>query len=83
MAESGGRVRNQNQEVLDMKLRGQRTRCPTCGTYFNTTRLFDRHRVGSFPPKGERRCLSIAEMLDKGWSIGMDGFWRGEKRRSV
>ena len=61
-------------------LRGQRNQCPGCGELFNSNKAFDKHRVGKFgdqwqgTPEG-RRCLSVAEMLDKKMVQLPDGFW--------
>lgn len=44
-----------------------------CCRSFRGTKDFDAHRVGAFHD-GSRRCLTDAEMLDKGW-IQTDGLW--------
>jgi hypothetical protein len=47
-----------------------------CHENFNSLTAFDRHRVGKFDPD-ERRCLTTAEMLAKGWTpSGEFGAWR-------
>lgn len=56
-----------------MKLTGNRCQCPACGEYFNRVSTFDKHRVG--PYDGKRKCLTRAEMADKGWSVNAAGFW--------
>jgi hypothetical protein len=59
-----------------MKLSGNRCRCHHCGEYFNSLRGFDRHRTGTFKERGvHRRCLSVAELVARGWSKNEDGFW--------
>jgi hypothetical protein len=43
--------------------------------------MFDRHRVGSWEHRGAgRRCLSVGEMLRKGYSQNESGFWIREER---
>ena len=58
-----------------LKLRGDRNQCPSCLEYFNSTRAFEKHRHGVFGV--DRRCMTDAEMVDKGMVLGADGFWRG------
>lgn len=54
-------------------LRGEgRSMCPTCGEYFSSTENFDSHRVGRFD--GERRCLTLPELLALGWQRNVHGF---------
>lgn len=55
------------------KLTGRRCQCCGCGEYFNGERGFDRHRVGMHGVN--RRCLSIAEMIARGWYRNAAGFW--------
>jgi hypothetical protein len=55
------------------RLRGDRCRCPTCHEPFNSTRAFDKHRVGNFPDG--RRCLTVAEMAAHGMAVNAAGFW--------
>jgi hypothetical protein len=65
------------------RLTGSRCRCPTCGEYFNSTSVFDRHRVGLWRDQGiHRRCLSGDEMTARGWSLNAKGFWI-ERQRSA
>ena len=61
------------------KLSGDRCRCPTCGEYFNSTGMFDRHRVGRYLPM-ERRCLTVAEMEARGYVQNAGGFWIRSRR---
>lgn len=69
--------------TVDKRLIGSRCRCPTCGEWFNSTSTFDRHRVGPWTDRGtHRRCLSVAEMTERGWSLNAKGFWI-ERRRAV
>ncbi len=56
------------------KLRGQRCQCPACGELFNSAAGFDRHRVGPYQPM-LRRCLTVAEMTERGMSRTERGFW--------
>lgn len=59
-----------------MKLGGSRNQCQGCKQYFNSQRVFDRHRTG--PYGGGRRCRTTEEMLEKGWMKNADGFWIAE-----
>ena len=61
-----------------------RNECPTCGLKFNSTAAFARHRVGDFndtekkkpSPYGPvRRCMTVAEMEERGMSISSAGYW--------
>ena len=60
-------------------LTGNRCQCPSCGRLFTSPREFDRHRVGDFARRSEwhdaRRCLSLAELIAKGWRTNARGFW--------
>ncbi len=61
--------------------------CGACGEDFGSVNLFDRHRVGKHaylyseglkmdpPLEDGRRCLSVKEMLQRGWSVGKRGRW--------
>lgn len=49
--------------------------CRACHTSFNGLTLFDLHRVGKYGTP-ERRCLTAAEMTEKGWSADSRGVWR-------
>ena len=55
-----------------MKLTGSRCQCPACGEYFNSTWIFDRHRIGAYP---QRRCMTVDEMRSKGYVTNAGGFW--------
>ncbi len=57
----------------DVKLRGDRNECPTCGELFNSSAAFVKHRR-------DHACLSVAEMLAKGMDRNQAGFWIGSKR---
>jgi hypothetical protein len=59
-------------------LRGDRCECPSCGLCLNSTNAFDRHRVGPFRPL-QRRCLSEAELVARGWAPGAAGYWRNAR----
>lgn len=58
--------------------------CPTCGLVFRSPAGFDMHRVGPFAtlpdskhgaqPHG-RRCLSVAEMTERGMARNERGQW--------
>lgn len=61
------------------KLTGGRCQCPTCGRPFSSVREFDRHRIGSYAKpgkmKGNRRCLTVAELEARGWRTNPRGFY--------
>jgi hypothetical protein len=61
----------------DVKLRGDRCRCTACNELFNSTYVFDLHRVGKYPA---RRCLSSDEMGGRGYSKNAHGFWVSSQR---
>ena len=67
---------------MNKTLRGDRCLCRGCGEYFNSTGMFDRHRVGKYRP-GERRCLTPDEMRVKGHLQNDAGFWIRSKRPKV
>ena len=60
------------------KLNGCRCQCPACGDLFANPRAFDRHRVGPYAKPGEwrgnRRCLTEAELIARGWTRTERGF---------
>ena len=62
----------------EINLSNDRNQCPSCGLYFNSTAAFDKHRHGRFTPP-ERRCLTVAEMLQKGMAQNSRNFWITEK----
>lgn len=44
--------------------------CPTCHLNFASQTGFDKHRVGRYnQPTRERRCLTVEEIVDKGWAV--------------
>ena len=61
--------------------------CTGCGQDFNSTSLFDAHRIGVYaytyeqglsldPPREDgRRCLDADEMEAKGWELNDRGRW--------
>ena len=55
-----------------MKLSGDRCQCTACGEYFNSTYAFDKHRKGDYKA---RFCLSVDEMIAKGFGKNPKGFW--------
>lgn len=73
--------------MIARKLTGNRCRCTACGDYFNSTSTFDRHRAGSFAPPGvwhhQRRCLTSAELVAKGWRRNVRGFWIERPREAA
>lgn len=63
--------------------------CSSCGQPFSALGLFDEHRVGAYDPRdedkmvgnpphrlGPRRCLTVDEMLARGWRR-TERTWRG------
>lgn len=60
---------------LGVTLRGDRNQCTGCGRLFNSTHAFEKHRTGAHGI--DRRCMTEAEMLDRGMVLGADSFWRG------
>ena len=58
-----------------MKLTGDKCQCTACGEHFNSTYAFDRHRTGEYDHQGSRRCLSVAEMTEIGFSKTARGYW--------
>lgn len=67
-----------------MKLTGNHCRCGACGEFFNSTSVFDRHRVGAWCDHGRaRRCQQIPEMEGRGWIRNAAGFWIERSRRSA
>lgn len=55
--------------------------CRSCGEFFTTDNLFDRHRVGDYATQDKpstRRCLSPEAMEAKGWRRNGNGFWAGK-----
>jgi hypothetical protein len=60
-------------------LRGDHCRCSACGSHFNSTKAFDRHRAGDY---SDRRCLSAAEMRMRGMTINSGGWWITESRET-
>lgn len=58
------------------RLSGNRNQCRGCNEYFNSNGAFDKHRVGRHGI--DRRCMTPQEMLDAGFVIREDGFWRAE-----
>ncbi len=65
-------------------LTGSRCLCRTCGERFNSVSMFDRHRVGRIDlaaPSCGRRCLTVAEMIARGYSRNASAFWIERTRR--
>ena len=53
--------------------------CRECGKDFRSTWGFERHRVGSFVPLN-RRCLTVPELIAKGYDLDAYGRWYDVKR---
>ena len=62
-----------------MKLKGDKCQCPACKLYFNSTAAFDKHRVGRYGVEGERRCMTVQEMSERGMEVNAKGYWITEK----
>ena len=58
-----------------MKLTGDRCQCSKCKQYFNSTAAFNKHRVGEHRVQGDRRCLSVQEMSERGFQRNLKGYW--------
>lgn len=65
-----------------LPLVGHRCQCTACGEYFNHEYGFDKHRVGK-STNGSRRCLPASEMVTKGFSKNLKGFWITEAHTSA
>jgi hypothetical protein len=61
------------------RLRGDnQCQCSACGALFAAVSTFDRHRTGDYD--SGRRCLTVGEMLAKGWIQNGRKFWiRGHR----
>lgn len=57
---------------LPRLLRGNHCRCPRCLSEFNSLSAFDAHRAG---PWGDRRCLTVNEMIGRGMRLSRSGWW--------
>jgi hypothetical protein len=64
----------QTESKIALTLTGNRNQCTGCDEYFDHDYGFDRHRVGKYAGS-QRRCLSVAEMVNKGFSKNAKGFW--------
>lgn len=63
------------------KLGNCRCLCQACGSYFNSTFAFDKHRVGDYKNEAKnRRCLTEKEMRDRAMGVNHDGYWVSEFR---
>ena len=67
-------------------LTASRCQCGGCGELFNSTSIFDLHRTGTYAKPGEmrgnRRCMTPAEMTARGYSHNAAGFWIREARQA-
>ena len=52
--------------------------CSGCGEYFNSELPFRLHRFGTHGKS--RRCLTAAEMLEKGMAVSAKGYWVSKLR---
>lgn len=60
-----------------MKLTGDHCQCCACKAYFNSSRAFDKHRIGDV---GMRRCRTPDVMEALGMSQNAKGYWITSKR---
>jgi hypothetical protein len=58
-------------------LKGDRNQCSGCNEYFNSTGAFEGHRTGKHGV--DRRCRTVDEMIEKGYSKNKLGFWIASK----
>jgi ribosomal protein L35 len=72
----------QTESKATLTLTGNRNQCTGCNEYFNHDHGFDRHRVGK-QTGNQRRCLSVAEMVKKGFSKNAKGFWITEPQTAA
>lgn len=67
------------------RLTGCRCQCTACSEFFASPGAFDRHRRGSFAVPGSlqhcRRCMTLDEMSEAGWSRNPRGFLLAPDRR--
>lgn len=69
---------------MNLPITGRRAECPVCLECFNSDSAFDRHRIGSYgDPRDPRRCLSVPQMIAKGFSTNLQGYWIRHKRSIV
>jgi len=61
------------------RLTASRCLCRGCSEYFNSVYAFDRHRIWASPTV--QRCLTPAEMVQKGMTNNASGFWITKPRR--
>jgi hypothetical protein len=58
-------------------LKGDRNQCQSCKEYFNSTGAFEGHRTGKHGV--DRRCRTVDEMIERGYSKNKLGFWIASK----
>ena len=58
-------------------LKGDRNQCQSCKEYFNSTGAFEGHRTGKHGV--DRRCRTVGEMIERGYSKNKLGFWIASK----
>ena len=57
----------------ERKLNGEHNHCSACGEYFNSSKAFEKHRIGEFGV--DRRCTTVEEMTAKGMSKSKTDWW--------
>jgi len=72
----------QTEPKTALTLSGNRNQCTSCNEYFNHDYGFDRHRIGKHT-RNQRRCLSVAEMVKRGFSKNAKGFWITEAQTAA
>lgn len=67
----------------NLPLTGNRTECTTCLECFNSESAFDRHLVSNYDyRKSTRRCLTVPQMIAKGFTTNPKGYWIRSQRRA-
>jgi hypothetical protein len=67
-----------NAENPMLPIGSDKCRCTACGDHFNSGFAFSSHRSGAVGI--DRRCLSDAERLAKGWELSSTGHWHTGSR---
>lgn len=70
----GIKLTNLPNDLERPSLSGDQCYCSACRELFNSPAAFDAHRTGSHT-KGERRCLTTAEIQERGMPRNADGYW--------
>ena len=78
----------EDKKTITYRLTGSRCQCSVCGELFNSVSVFDRHRKGAYlEHTTKRQCLTIDQMVVRGWIKNAQGFWiqrlRGDLQRRI